>query len=136
MKNKFLNLPEKTRINAFNHVAEKKGITPFAVEKDWWVTQSLSIIFEMDEAKYLVFKGGTSLSKSWNLIQRFSEDIDLAIDREFLGFTEVTKRKTNLRKKSGKFVSGDFVCTFITNYVPRIIMKWYVLIKCSTNISI
>lgn len=37
MKNKFLNLPEKTRINAFNHVAEKKGITPFAVEKDWWV---------------------------------------------------------------------------------------------------
>ena len=64
------------------------------------------------------------------------EDIDLAIDREFLGFTEITKRKTNLRKKSGKFVSGDFVCTFVTNYVPRIIMKWYVLIKCSTNISI
>lgn len=49
MKNKFLNLPEKTRINAFNQVAEKKGITPFAVEKDWWVTQSLSIIFEMEE---------------------------------------------------------------------------------------
>ncbi|HIB8182303.1 TPA: nucleotidyl transferase AbiEii/AbiGii toxin family protein [Elizabethkingia anophelis] len=108
MKNKFLNLPEKTRINAFNHVAEKKGITPFAVEKDWWVTQSLSIIFEMDEAKYLVFKGGTSLSKSWNLIQRFSEDIDLAIDREFLGFTEIIKRKTNLRKKSGKFISEEF----------------------------
>lgn len=108
MKNKFLNLPEKTRINAFNNVAEKKGITPFAVEKDWWVTQSLSIIFEMDEAKYLVFKGGTSLSKSWNLIQRFSEDIDLAIDREFLGFTEISKRKTNLRKKSGKFVSEEF----------------------------
>ncbi|WP_076388422.1 nucleotidyl transferase AbiEii/AbiGii toxin family protein [Kaistella chaponensis] len=108
MKNKFLSLPEQTRINAFNQIAEKKGISPFAVEKDWWVTQSLSIIFEMEEAPFLVFKGGTSLSKSWNLIQRFSEDIDLAIDREFLGFSEIPKRKTNLRKKSGKFVSEEF----------------------------
>ena len=108
MKNKFLNLPEQTRINAINRIAEEKGISPFAVEKDWWVTQTLSIIFEMEEAPYLVFKGGTSLSKSWNLIQRFSEDIDLAIDREFLGFSETPKRKTNLRKKSGKFVSEEF----------------------------
>ncbi|WHF51269.1 nucleotidyl transferase AbiEii/AbiGii toxin family protein [Chryseobacterium gotjawalense] len=108
MKNKFLSLPEETRINAFNQIAEKKGITPFAVEKDWWVTQSLSIIFAMEEAEFLVFKGGTSLSKSWNLIQRFSEDVDLAIDREFLGFTEIPKRKTNLRKKSGKFVAEEF----------------------------
>lgn len=108
MKNKFLNLPEQTRINAINQIAEEKGISPFAVEKDWWVTQTLSIIFEMEEAPYLVFKGGTSLSKSWNLIQRFSEDIDLAIDREFLGFSETPKRKTNLRKKSGEFVSEEF----------------------------
>lgn len=108
MKSKFLSLPKSTRINVFNQVAEKKGISPFAVEKDWWVTQSLSLIFEMEEAEFLVFKGGTSLSKSWNLIQRFSEDIDLAIDREFLGFTEIPKRKTNHRKKSGKFVSEEF----------------------------
>ena len=108
MKNKFLSLPEQTRINAINQIAEEKGISPFADEKDWWVTQTLSIIFEMEEAPYLVFKGGTSLSKSWNLIQRFSEDIDLAIDREFLGFSETPKRKTNLRKKSGKFVSEEF----------------------------
>ena len=108
MKNKFLSLPEQTRINAINQIAEEKGISPFAVEKDWWVTQTLSIIFEMEEAPHLVFKGGTSLSKSWNLIQRFSEDIDLAIDREFLGFSETPKRKTNLRKKSGKFVSEEF----------------------------
>ena len=108
MKNKFLNLPEQTRINAINQIAEEKGISPFAVEKDWWVTQTLSIIFEMEEAPYLVFKGGTSLSKSWNLIQRFSEDIDLAIDREFLGYSETPKRKTNLRKKSGIFVSEEF----------------------------
>ena len=99
MENKFLQLPKETRINIFNRVAEEFGITPFAAEKDWWVTRTLSIIFEMENiAPYLVFKGGTSLSKSWNLIERFSEDIDLVIDRKFLGFDEIPKRKTNLRK--------------------------------------
>lgn len=109
MKNKFLELPKETRINIFNRVAEELGITPFAAEKDWWVTRTLSIIFEMENvAPYLVFKGGTSLSKSWSLIERFSEDVDLAIDRTFLGFDEIPKRKTNLRKKSGKFISEEF----------------------------
>ena len=108
MESKFLALPEQTRINAFNQIAEKKGITPFAVEKDWWITQTLFAIFGMEMASYIVFKGGTSLSKSWGLIERFSEDIDLAIDREFLGFTDIPKRKTNLRKKSGKFITDEF----------------------------
>ena len=52
----------------------------FAVEKDWWVVQTLAIIFEMEIGNHLVFKGGTSLSKAWGLIDRFSEVIDLAID--------------------------------------------------------
>ena len=46
MKNKFLELPKETRINIFNRVADQLGITPFAVEKDWWVVKTLSIIFE------------------------------------------------------------------------------------------
>lgn len=57
-----------------------------SIEKDWWVVQTLRLIFEMDCAGSLVFKGGTSLSKAWGLIERFSEDIDLALDRKFLGF--------------------------------------------------
>lgn len=108
MRNKFLKLPKQTRINAFNQIAEKKGITPFTVEKDWWVTQTLFAVFQLDMASHIIFKGGTSLSKSWGLIQRFSEDIDLAIDREFLGFSEIPKKKTNLRKKSAKFVAEEF----------------------------
>lgn len=108
MRNKFLTLPKQTQINAFNQIAENKGVTPFAVEKDWWVTQTLFAVFQMDMASHIVFKGGTSLSKSWGLIQRFSEDIDLAIDREFLGFSDIPKKKTNLRKKSAKFVTEEF----------------------------
>lgn len=57
------------------------------VEKDFWVCWLLKEIYSIPEFKgRLVFKGGTSLSKCFNLIQRFSEDIDLAVDFERLGF--------------------------------------------------
>lgn len=80
------------------------------MEKDWWVSQTLKAVFELDVAEHLVFKGGTSLSKAWNLIERFSEDIDLAIEREFLGFEgSLTKnKKTKLRKASGQYISEVF----------------------------
>jgi hypothetical protein len=82
----------------------------FAVEKDWWVVQTLSIIFEMETGKHLVFKGGTSLSKAWGLIERFSEDVDLAVDRSFYGFEgDLSKsQRTNLRKKASTYISDIF----------------------------
>ncbi|WKN44469.1 nucleotidyl transferase AbiEii/AbiGii toxin family protein [Tunicatimonas pelagia] len=57
-----------------------------AVEKDAWVTLMLWAIFSSEHAEHFIFKGGTSLSKAFNLIKRFSEDIDLGVDREHLGF--------------------------------------------------
>lgn len=110
MKNKFLALPDSTRINVFTQTAEKRGMTPFVVEKDWWVVQTLKAIFDMEVAEHLVFKGGTSLSKAWQLIERFSEDIDLAIEREFLGFDGKLSnpKKTKLRKASGRYISDHF----------------------------
>lgn len=85
-KNNFhsLKLSEKKQI--FEAVSSSTGMPPSAVEKDWWVTQTLSLIFKMEIGKHLVFKGGTSLSKAWKLIERFSEDVDLALDRSFFGF--------------------------------------------------
>jgi len=88
------------------------GLPATAIEKDWWVTLVLGMVFATEFAGHLVFKGGTSLSKGWKLIERFSEDIDLAIDRKFLGYegdlskTQVTK----LRKAS---------CAFITNKLAK-----------------
>lgn len=76
----------ETKLTAYNEIAKKTGMVVDAIEKDWWVVQTLRLIFEMDCADSLVFKGGTSLSKAWGLIERFSEDIDLALDRKFLGF--------------------------------------------------
>lgn len=95
----------------FNAIANEKGMTPFAVEKDWWVSRTLEIIFQMDIAKHLVFKGGTSLSKAWKLIHRFSEDIDLAIDAAFFeGYSgDISKSKiSKLRKEAGIYTTGIF----------------------------
>ena len=108
---KWLSVPEETKKNAYTQIAEQTGMTPFAVEKDWWVVQTLGIVFAMEVSSHLVFKGGTSLSKAWKLIQRFSEDIDLAIDREFFGFKgELSKKqRQKLRKESGKYIEEVFV---------------------------
>lgn len=87
-------------------MAESKGIVDNAVEKDYWVSMVLRAIFTLPYATAFVFKGGTSLSKGWSLIERFSEDIDLAIDRQYLGFTTVDTKnqRTKLRKDSKKFI--------------------------------
>lgn len=94
----------------FTEIATQKGMKPFAVEKDWWVSRTLEIIFQMPIAAHLVFKGGTSLSKAWKLINRFSEDIDLAIDREFFRFKgDLGKnQRDKLRKIAGAYTTGTF----------------------------
>lgn len=64
-------------------VVNSRNIDEASAEKDWWVTAVLYALFHMSSANYLLFKGGTSLSKVWDIINRFSEDIDLALDRNF-----------------------------------------------------
>ncbi len=110
MDNIWYNIPEQTKRNAYIQVSEEIGMAPFAVEKDWWVTQILSAIFEMETGKHLIFKGGTSLSKAWGIIERFSEDIDLAFDRTFLEFNGDQNRSQikKLRKLTGKYMSEEF----------------------------
>lgn len=110
-KNNFHTIDRAEKVAIFNAIAAEKGMTPFAVEKDWWVSRTLNIIFQMNIAKHLVFKGGTSLSKAWKLINRFSEDIDLAIDKEFFeGYKgEISKTQIGkLRKVAGVYTTGTF----------------------------
>ena len=106
----FIKLSKKDKINIFNQTSERSGLPSSAVEKDWWVTLSLNIIFSLPYANQIVFKGGTSLSKAWNLIERFSEDIDLVIDRKHLGFEgELSKTQVKkLRKASFNFIGTEF----------------------------
>ena len=82
-----------------------------SIEKDLWVTQVLHALFSLPVSDKLIFKGGTSLSKAWGLIDRFSEDIDLAIDPVFLGKPEgdpTKKQIKKLRKASSLYVADDW----------------------------
>lgn len=83
----FLQFPESRRLAAFQQVEEVLGLQAASVEKDFWVCWTLRALFSLPcIGEHLTFKGGTSLSKGWKLIQRFSEDIDIAVDKEAIGF--------------------------------------------------
>jgi hypothetical protein len=85
--NTFLQLPAERRRLAFQQVDEAMGLQSFSVEKDFWVCWTLRELFTLPGiGEHLTFKGGTSLSKAWKLIHRFSEDIDLIVDKDVLGF--------------------------------------------------
>jgi hypothetical protein len=83
----FLQLPASRRLLAFQQVDETMGLQAVSVEKDFWVCWTLRELFSLPGiGGYLTFKGGTSLSKAWKLIERFAEDIDIIVDKEALGF--------------------------------------------------
>jgi len=80
--------------------AARRGISPVMVEKDFWVSWTLAALFAHRElGSQLVFKGGTSLSKVFGVIGRFSEDIDLSVSPAFLGINEESVEQAIGRKK-------------------------------------
>ena len=70
---------EQSVLRAAEHF-RARGLRPAIIEKDYYVTEALRIV--AGSADRIIFKGGTSLAKGWNLIQRFSEDIDIFLDPE------------------------------------------------------
>jgi len=96
-----------------SEVSEQTMLPDVAIEKDWWVCIILKALFQISCAPYLSFKGGTSLSKAWNIIRRFSEDVDIALNHSF--FIEVTDQlakepenrtqQKKLRKIARKYVN-------------------------------
>ena len=103
----YTELSIQERQDILRRVQSETGMDLQIIEKDWWVTTVLRALFSLPYAEHLSFKGGTNLSKCWNLIRRMSEDVDIAIDREFLGFggqlsrTQISDR---LRRAACSFV--------------------------------
>ena len=108
--NNFFELSFDDQRRVLQQTSVRCGLPPQAIEKDLWVSTILQIVFELPFADKLIFKGGTSLSKVWHLIDRFSEDIDLAVDRSLFGFEgDLTKEQIKkLRKASSLFVKDTF----------------------------
>lgn len=112
-------LPAGERLALFSETAAKMGTTPAVVEKDFWVTWVLDRLFQDTElARLLMFKGGTSLSKAYRLIERFSEDIDLILDWRVLSGedplaerskAQQEKLNTAINEQAQAYIGGDLL---------------------------
>ncbi|MEY8828915.1 nucleotidyl transferase AbiEii/AbiGii toxin family protein [Sedimentitalea sp. XS_ASV28] len=99
---RFANDTPEHRDEAFGQAAAELGFAKAIVEKDFWVCWSLHHLFALPSfGDHLIFKGGTSLSKAYDVIHRFSEDVDLSLDRTQLGF-EGDRDPENPDLSSGK----------------------------------
>ena len=99
---------ETERLDLLRLVASQARLPDFMIEKDFWVTATLECIFTCALEPYFAFKGGTSLSKSWNLLNRFSEDIDIVIDKTLFGIKDDEQigrsQRGKLRKNAHNFI--------------------------------
>jgi hypothetical protein len=102
MKLGFLELPEDERRLYIEQAATRRSLSPMILEKDFWVCWLLGVLFESKFAGNLVFKGGTSLSKVFGVIDRFSEDVDLSLSPEFLGLPEAGTSRNQANKWMAK----------------------------------
>lgn len=115
----FYQLPSKDKKEILASVEYSTFLPSYAIEKDWWVVRTMDLLFQTEIKDHLVFKGGTCLSKAWGLIDRFSEDIDLALDRSFLEFDKEKPSRTEvgkLRKKSKSYLIDTLIPQIKANF--------------------
>jgi hypothetical protein len=98
MKLKFFDLSADEQRLYFEQAALRRNVSPVLLEKDFWVCWLLGILFASEFADSLVFKGGTSLSKVFGVIDRFSEDIDLSVSPEFLRLPDAGTSRNQANK--------------------------------------
>lgn len=118
--NNYFQLSTEDKQLVLQQASARLGLPSQAIEKDLWVTTILQIVFTLPFSDKLIFKGGTSLSKVWHQIERFSEDIDLAVDRSLFGMEgDLTKKQIKkLRKVSSLFVSEE-ICPALQKGIER-----------------
>ena len=114
MKLAFLDLATDERRLYVEQAATQRSVSAVVLEKDFWVCWLLGVLFTSEFAGSLVFKGGTSLSKVFGVIDRFSEDIDLSLSPEFLKLPEAGESRTKANRwmtkaeeECGKAVRGQ-----------------------------
>ena len=98
MKLSFLDLPHSERNLYIEQAAIRRNVSPVVIEKDFWVCWMLGVLFQSKFAGSLVFKGGTSLSKVFGVIERFSEDIDLSVSPAFLKLPDAGTSRNQANK--------------------------------------
>jgi len=113
----------KDRNNYFEIASADLKLPLNIVEKDYWVVWVLEHMFSIKEIQpYLTFKGGTSLSKVYKLIDRFSEDVDLSIEKKFFGFINELD-PGNVSSKKKKKAAIDELSRKCTDYVINTLLQ-------------
>lgn len=109
--NTIAKMPAQERADVFAETADRKQLAEAIVEKDFWVCWVLKQLFSIEALQNrLLFKGGTSLSKVFHAINRFSEDIDLAVDYAALGFRAGPPAGKYLQDEEGRHPRRDDGC--------------------------
>lgn len=121
----FLKLLKQDRLDIFTESQSRSGINTIVLEKDFWVCWTLEKLFNNKElSDNMIFKGGTSLSKSYQLIDRFSEDCDLTINRAILNIKDPSEanisnkeiqRRIDILMINIKAYIRDFILPILVN---------------------
>jgi predicted nucleotidyltransferase component of viral defense system len=100
---------EKDRNDLFRETGARRNMSPAIVEKDFWVCWTLGRLFASEDLRSkLMFKGGTSLSKVFGLIERFSEDIDLILDWNEVAKEDPYTERSNTKQDPA--IASQSVC--------------------------
>ena len=117
------------------NTSRKQNISEAVIEKDYWVSVILDYLFNDNEWKeYFTFKGGTSLSKCFGIIERFSEDIDIILDWRVLGYleNEPWSEKTNsqqdkfnkeINRKTEHFIKNELIKPKVFRFIVPFAQK-------------
>jgi predicted nucleotidyltransferase component of viral defense system len=108
----YLNLSLGDQRVHWEQAEARVGLLAASVGKDFWVTRTIRELFSLPGwGEHLSFKGGASLSKAWKLIQRFSEDIDVAIERGHLGFGKElsVSQQNKLRAECSRYINEQLL---------------------------
>ena len=125
----FYQLSMSDRLAALEQAANTSGRPPHLLEKDVWVVWSLQQLFDGPYASHLVFKGGTSLSKAYGIIHRFSEDVDLTYDIRAIASDLIGDSATPLpssksqEKKWSKEIRSRLALWVATKIVPQLTLR-------------
>ena len=140
MHDKLVNLPKEELDAIIRDVASKKKTSNAIIEKDFWVCLILDYLFRQSPWRnHMVFKGGTSLSKAYNLIERFSEDIDIILDWRLLGYTADYPYKT--RSNNQQDILNKEIITktnefILKSLIPRMVKDLKNIVKRKLRISL
>ena len=137
---KIARLPSAEREVLFRNTAARIGVNEAIVEKDFWVCLTLDYLFHRCAWKdHFAFKGGTSLSKAYALIERFSEDIDLILDWRTLGYgaMEPWTQRSNTKQQQFNETANEQTAKFLAEeFVPAFQRDMTEILGCPAMVSI